>query len=198
MWLSFFIYSVLTALLPGPNNILILNNTLKVGYHNSRSLLLGIFAGFTLVMLLSAFFTEIIIHSFSGLLEYLKYFGAIYLLYLAWSVARSKAPDVGTSSNPASGYDSKADFWKGFTLQLVNVKIIIYGITAFSSFVLPHFNERVITLAFALFLSVVGSSATWVWAVAGHKLSLLLHRHYRFANSVMGLLLVYCAFSLFL
>lgn len=199
MWFSFFVYSVLTALLPGPNNILALNSSMKFGYRQCKSLLFGVYAGFSFVIFLSALFSEIILHRFTDILLYLKYVGALYLLYLAWAVWRSKAIDVTAmpkEEQPAT--NRRADFWKGFMLQLVNVKIIIYGITAFSSFIYPQLDTLAATLFFAVFLSFVGCGATWLWAIAGQKLAHFLNQHERLVNTLMALLLVYCAFSLFL
>ncbi|UKB77446.1 LysE family transporter [Chryseobacterium sp. MEBOG07] len=197
MWFSFFIYSVLTALLPGPNNILALNSSMKSGYKNSKTLLFGIYSGFTAVMILAAFFTEFILNSYSFLLDYLKYLGAVYLLYLAWSVMSGKPSELHVEKEESVS-KAATDFWKGFFLQFVNVKIIIYGITAFSSFIFPQFQELWIILVFAIFLSFIGNSATWIWAIAGEKLHLFLNKHYKIINMVMGILLLYCAVSLFL
>lgn len=197
MLFSFFVYTVLTALLPGPNNILALNSSMKSGYQRSKILLLGIYSGFTVVMLLAAFFTGFLLNSYGFLLSYLKYIGAVYLIYLAWSVISGKPMDIDTTQKEQTS-NSVEDFWKGFLLQLVNVKIIIYGITAFSSFIFPQFKEIWIILIFALLLSFIGNSATWIWAVAGQKLHRFLNRHYKIVNTVMGILLLYCAVSLFL
>lgn len=197
MGLSFFIYTVLTALLPGPNNILALNNSMTRGYKNSRSLLWGIYTGFTLIIFLSAVFTEFLMDSFKGALDYLKYVGAVYLMYLAWMVIRSKPFNPDRDIEAIKDGENRKDFWKGFFLQLINVKIMIYGITAFSSFVLPYYQNPIIIAGFIIFLSLVGSSATFVWAVAGHALTLFLNRHFKTVNTVMGILLVYCAISLF-
>lgn len=197
MWFSFFIYTVLTALLPGPNNILALNSSMKSGYKKSKILLMGIYSGFTIVMLLAAFFTSFLLNSYGFLLNYLKYIGAVYLIYLAWSVISGKPVKIDPEQQEQSS-DSAGDFWKGFLLQLVNVKIIIYGITAFSSFIFPQFKEIWIILFFAFLLSAIGNSATWIWAVAGQKLHRFLNDHYKIVNTVMGILLLYCAVSLFL
>jgi cysteine/O-acetylserine efflux protein len=197
MWFSFFIYTVLTALLPGPNNILALSSSMKSGYEKSKVLRMGIYSGFTVVMLLAAFFTGILVNSYGFFLHYLKYVGAVYLIYLAWSVISAKPVEID-SEQKGQPSDSVKDFWKGFLLQLVNVKIIIYGITAFSSFIFPQFKEIWIILIFAFLLSVIGNSATWIWAVAGQKLHRFLNRHYKVVNTVMGILLLYCALSLFL
>ncbi|WP_300691095.1 LysE family transporter [Chryseobacterium sp.] len=196
MWFSFFIYTVLTALLPGPNNILALNSTMKSGYKNSKKLLLGIYSGFTVVMILAAIFTGLLLSSYGFLLNYLKYVGAVYLVYLAWSVISGKPAEIDLENGKPS--ETTQDFWKGFLLQLVNVKIIIYGITAFSSFIFPQFSELWIILIFAFLLSFIGNSATWIWAVAGQRLNQFLNQHYKIVNTVMGVLLLYCAVSLFL
>nr|WP_315028751.1 LysE family transporter [uncultured Chryseobacterium sp.] len=197
MWFSFFIYTVLTALLPGPNNILALNSTMKSGYKKSKALLMGIYAGFTIVMLLAAVFTGLVLSSYGSLLSYLKYVGAAYLIYLAWSVASGSPTPIDLQQGENVSRVTE-DFWKGFLLQLVNVKIIIYGITAFSSFIFPQFNELWIIISFALLLSFIGNSATWIWAVAGQRLHKFLNQHYRLVNTIMGILLLYCAVSLFL
>lgn len=197
MWFSFFIYTVLTALLPGPNNILALNSTMKSGYKNSKKLLLGIYSGFTVVMILAAIFTGFLLSSYGFLLNYLKYVGAVYLVYLAWSVISGKPAEIDLKNEEKSS-ETAQNFWKGFLLQLVNIKIIIYGITAFSSFIFPRFSELWIILIFAFLLSFIGNSATWIWAVAGQRLHQFLSRYYKIVNIVMGVLLLYCAVSLFL
>ena len=196
MWYSFFIYSVLTALLPGPNNILALNSVMKIGFKKTQILLYGIYAGFTFVIFRSAICTELILNSYSGVLEFLKYVGVIYLLYLAWIVARSKPVQLDAVAAEQEELPQSRLFWKAFFLQLVNVKIIIYGITAFSNFIFPQFEDFRMTLVFAVFLSAVGCTATWIWAFAGDKLALFLNKYARTVNLLMALLLVYCAISL--
>lgn len=196
MWFSFFIYTVLTALLPGPNNILALNSVQTIGYKNTRYLLFGIYGGFTVVMLLSAYLSKVAVDSFESLLYWLKYFGVVYLLYLAYSVATSKTINAETRGREVTNVRNKGDFWKGFFLQLINVKIIIYGITAFSNFVLPNYQDLTIIIAFALLLSLIGNAATWIWVFTGKKLAHFLNRYSIIINRVMAVLLIYCAISL--
>ena len=57
----------------------------------------------------------------------LKYVGAAYILYLAVHVAMSK-PDDGESR--------QMTFLKGFLLEFVNVKIILYAITVYTGYVI--------------------------------------------------------------
>jgi threonine/homoserine/homoserine lactone efflux protein len=83
-------------------------------------------------------------------------------------------------------------------LQFVNVKIILYGITAMSSYVLPHYRGVATIALFALLLSVIGVSGCLCWAAFGAVFENLFHRYRKTLNVIMALLLVYCAVSLFL
>jgi len=194
MWFSFIIYCVLTALLPGPNNILALSSVQSRGYFNTRYLLIGIYTGFTFMMLLSALLSKLATSSFDFLLDVLKYIGVVYLLYLAWSVLKGSSLEI--VSEKVVHHSKFKDFLKGFLLQLVNVKIIVYGITAYSSFVLPHDYSNSVFISFAFLLSFIGCLATWIWAFSGHKLAFYLNKYALIVNRVMAVLLVYCALSL--
>jgi len=84
-------------------------------------------------------------------------------------------------------------FWTSFWLQFVNVKIILYGITALSTFVLPHTTEFVWVLGVSLLLALIGTLGNLCWALAGHLLQPLFQRHGRILNLTLAGLLVYCA-----
>ena len=55
-----------------------------------------------------------------------------------------------------------------------------------------------ILLLFALLLAFIGFAFTLAWAAFGSVFRLLFSRHARVVNTIMALLLVYCAVSLFL
>ncbi|MDH8351524.1 amino acid transporter, partial [Klebsiella pneumoniae] len=69
-----------------------------------------------------------------GITSLLRWVGAGYILWLAWHIARSDPASGGQEERPVS-------FWASLGLQFVNVKIILYGITALSTFVLPVTRE---------------------------------------------------------
>ena len=94
--------------------------------------------------------------------------------------------------------DGRADagFMTGFVLQFVNVKIMVYGMTAYSAFILPHHDSVAALLAGMCFLTMMGSLGTIVWAVAGASLQSVFQRHARVTNGLLGAMLVGCAWSL--
>ena len=81
----------------------------------------------------------------------------------------------------------------GFVLQLVNVKIIIYGLTMFSAYILPYESRIYMLFFFAVYLMILGALGNLIWAFAGNVLKRFYTRYYRLMNAVMALLLVWCS-----
>ena len=84
-------------------------------------------------------------------------------------------------------------------LQFVNPKIYIYGIVSMEAYILPYFSGQVLPLlGFALLLAFIGFFFTLCWSASGSVFRRLFSKYARVVNTVMALLLVYCAVSLFL
>ena len=98
--------------------------------------------------------------------------------------------------NTKKAESTDAGFMTGFVLQFVNVKIMVYGMTAYSAFILPHHDSVAALLAGMCFLTMMGSLGTIVWAVAGASLQSVFQRHARVTNGLLGAMLVGCAWSL--
>ena len=181
---AFFVFTFITAITPGPNNILALTTGSRAGFRGSIPVLAGICGGFLCVMAICG----VLSFSFSVLsasfLQVMR-----YLLWLAWKTAMPKA-----ESN--SGGRTGAGFLTGFVLQFVNVKIMVYGMTAYSAFILPYHDSVAALLAGMVFLTMMGSLGTIVWAVAGARLQGLFRRYARVTNWLLGAMLVGCAWSL--
>lgn len=101
-------------------------------------------------------------------------------------IAKSK-PGAGALSTEPVG------FWASLGLQFVNVKIILYGITALSTFVLPVTREPVWLIGVSLLLAAIGVLGNLCWALAGHLFQRLFLLYGRQLNWVLAALLVYCA-----
>lgn len=186
---SFLTYTLITALTPGPNNILILNSVNRKGIKRSLPVLTGMGAGFLIVMMLCGTFALTLVNVLPALTKWLAWAGAVYILWLAWHIATS-TPDNGAGSPDIMG------FWNSFWLQFANVKIILYAITALSAFVLPYTHESLLIFGVSLILAVIGNLGHLTWAVAGHLFQLIFHKHTRLMNSMLALLLLYSAFRM--
>ncbi|MBS5548327.1 MAG: LysE family transporter [Oscillospiraceae bacterium] len=117
--------------------------------------------------------------------------GAAYMLYLAWGTFRS--------SGAIQEDHAREGFRSGLLLQFINPKIYLYGVMSMEAYILPYYGGQLaVLLFFALLLAFIGFVFTLAWAAFGSVFRLLFSRHARAVNTVMALLLVYCAVSLFL
>lgn len=188
---AFLTYIFVTAYTPGPNNIMSMSNASRFGFRKSLPFNWGIFAGFSIVMVLCTLFSSVLFAWIPAIKPYMLALGAAYMLHLAWKTFRSSAV-IEIKDARSNG------FLPGMLLQFVNPKIIIYGITAMSSYILPHTGGSLALLGFALLLAFVGFSGTLCWAAFGSLFYNLFSKYTKAVNTVMALLLVYCAASLFM
>ena len=190
-WYSFLTYAVITAATPGPNNIMSMSNAGRLGFRRALPFNLGIWAGFTLVMVLCTLFCTALSALIPAIRLPMLVLGAAYMLYLAWGTFRSS--DVIQEDHAREGFRS------GLLLQFINPKIYLYGIMSMEAYILPYYSgQPAVLLFFALLLAFIGFVFTLAWAFFGSVFRLLFSRHARTVNTIMALLLVYCAVSLFL
>lgn len=155
---------MITALTPGPNNILALSSVTSHGLRRSLRVLAGMSVGFIITMLICAALTFSLVELDSRFTTVLGWIGAAYILWLARQIAKSK---------PATGMPSvePVGFWASLGLQFVNVKIILYGITALSTFVLPVTREPVWLISVSLLLAAIGALGKSVLGAGGASVS---------------------------
>lgn len=187
---SFFLYALINAFTPGPGNILALNTMTNYGWKKGKPLYFGIFVGYFFVQAFCAFFIFGLDNLINPIMNVLTYVGVIYILWLAYGVAISK-PDNKKSDNPPS-------FWIGFVLQIVNVKIFLFGITALTGYITPYYSSLGMLLFFEMIIAIVGTIATLTWIFFGGLLQKTYFKHYRIINIILALLLLQCAVALFL
>lgn len=188
---GFLTYTLITALTPGPNNILALSSVTQYGLRRSLPILAGMSAGFLVIMLACGMFTFTLINVLPSVTRWLVWVGAVYILWLAWKIATSSSSTSNGSGRPLS-------FWVSFWLQFANVKIILYGITALSVFVLPYTQDIFWVTAVSILLAGIGSLGNLVWGLTGHLFQSLFLNHGRIVNLILAMLLVYCAVQMFI
>lgn len=190
-WGPFLTYVVVTAITPGPNNIMSMSNGARKGVWKSFPFNLGIWTGFTIVMNLCAAFCSMLAALIPKIRLPMMILGAGYMLYLAWKTLRS------TGEIQEKGI--REGYLPGLLLQFVNAKEYIYGIVSMEAYILPYYQGQPLKLAlFALLLSTVAFACNLCWSAFGSVFRLLFTRHAKAINVIMALLLVYCAVSLFL
>ena len=116
-------------------------------------------------------------------------------------MSMSNAGRLGFKRAPVTDEDGqgKGGFVSGLALQFVNPKIYIYCIVSMEAYILPYYQGQwPEPTLFALLLAFIGFVFTLCWALFGSVFRMLFSKYARVTNTVMALLLVYCAVSLFL
>jgi len=187
---SFLIYTVINAFTPGPGNILALNTMVSYGWKKGKPLFFGIFAGYFFVQTVCAILIFGLDNLIAPLTTILKYLGAVYILWLAYQIVISKPSNDYIKNQPS--------FWTGFILQIVNVKILLLGITALTGYIVPHYNSLGTLLFFVTIISITGTAATLAWIVFGKLFQKAYFKYFKVINIILGIVLVQCAIALFI
>lgn len=190
-WLNFLSYAIVTAITPGPNNIMSMSNAGRLGLRKSFPFNLGIGVGFSIVMLVCTYFSNTLSEIIPKIKIPMLIIGALYMLWLAWKTFKS--------SSLIEESHTQSSFISGLVLQFVNPKIYIYCIVSMEAYILPYYQGQWRKLIFfALLLAFIGFAFTLCWSLFGSVFKLLFSKYAKITNTIMALLLVYCAISLFM
>ena len=182
-------YVFITTFTPGPNNISCAATAARWGMSRTWGYLFGIGAGFFVLVLFCGAFSGLLMSVLPWLQAYMRWVGAAYILWLAWGIARSESSGGKESAGSLRG------FTKGFVLQFVNPKAILYGVTLYTAFLSPILARPLPVLISALLLAAIGFSSLLTWAVFGLGIERFLQSpmHRKIMNGCFALLLVYTA-----
>ena len=161
---------------------------LNYGYRRSLPYFFGIATGFFSIMLTSAALATALQQLMPRMVFFLTVAGSLYILYLAYHVLTSSYAFSQTAVKPL-GYSN------GLLLQLLNPKVIILGLTVYSTFLKDMVRTPFNLIASALCFTLMSFSALSTWALFGLGISRLLKTEatHRLVNTVLSLLLVYTA-----
>ena len=102
-WWLFLSYAIVTAVTPGPNNLMSLSNAARFGFRNSFPFNLGIWAGFSLVMIVCTFFCNTLSSLLPAVELPMLIAGAAYLLWLSWKTFQCSSLTEADSSGHGFG-----------------------------------------------------------------------------------------------
>jgi threonine/homoserine/homoserine lactone efflux protein len=122
----------------------------------------------------------------------MKILGAVYLFYL---IIKTLVP---SKMNEVKEKDKNGSFFVGILLQLVNIKIILFGITALTSYLLPYYKSITILILFAFLMSSIQLTGNITWTLFGSAMNKLFNKHRTTLNIIMAIMLLYCIVKLFI
>lgn len=190
-FLSLASFVLVTTFTPGPNNISSASMGILYGYRRTLRYLLGIMSGFFVILMLSGWVSSFLLSKFPSFEGVLRILGALYILWLAWHTLRASYTFEEEDQKPMG-------FLRGFVLQVLNPKGIIYGLTIYSTFLVDKVDSAFYLILSAVILAVVAFTSVSLWTVFGAGIRKYLGKPgvKRVINIVLALLLVWTAIDL--
>lgn len=187
---SLLLYILMVGYTPGPANLYALSCSLKYGRRSALRMWYGELCGFLIAVTFVSIATHLIGTVMGEYVEWLKYVGAIYILWLAYNIYKSK----GVAENEAT----TCSFTSGMIVQLTNAKMLLFDLTIFSMFVLPYSNSLIDLLVVGYILTLAGPTANLVWLLAGVWLRKWFVSYKKQIDIIMATLLAICAIAIIL
>lgn len=185
VFVSFVLYSFVTSVTPGPNNIMLAASGVNFGFKRSIPHILGIGCGFGFMVAVVGLGIGSLLSSNVILYECLKIIGIIYLLYLAYKIYSSGGMDTNAKQPKPLTFIQAAMF------QWVNPKAWVMALGAVTTYLAAD-SVAYWYLVLGLTYGLVGIPSTGVWALIGEKLQSVIHdaKRLKVFNTTMALLLI--------
>ena len=161
LYFSFFITSVLLALTPGPDVLLVVATAGRQGFLSAFKLTLGFATGCLIHTLLLALGVTALILATPWAVKLVTFLGAAYLLYLAWQTWVHRSDAI----KPQRVVE--ASYLRGVIMNVTNPKVLLFFFALFPQFALldqPGAGFRLLVLGFifALVTVMVFGSLAWM------------------------------------
>jgi threonine/homoserine/homoserine lactone efflux protein len=173
---SFFLASFLLALMPGPDNIFVLTESITKGQRNGIALSCGLSSGVMVHTLAVATGVSLILQSSALAFHIVKYLGAAYLFYLAIMTLKEKKQTVTFEQTTKAQFN----FWKlyrqGFLMNVLNPKVSLFFIALLPQFVTQNGIRVSVQLVILGFIFMVTALLTFsAIALLAGRLSIFLN-----------------------
>jgi threonine/homoserine/homoserine lactone efflux protein len=162
------VFSFVTSVTPGPNNTILLATGVNHGFAKAVPFILGIQTGIVIVLSALSLGLSVLLGANPIIMQWLKYIGFAYIIYLAYRIAVSREVQGGAVAKPFG-------YFKAVSLQFVNPKVWI-TMTAFTaSFIPANASIWLYALIFA-WVAIIKIPGASLWAAFGQLLRELLQK----------------------
>ena len=132
---SFLVAAVLLTLMPGPDNLFVLAQSISQNKEAGFATSLGLCSGLLIHVTAAAVGISALLYQSSLAFSLVKYAGAAYLLYMAIQALREKESASTSQNHPHQTYS--ALYRKGIIMNILNPKVSLFFLA-----LLPQFVEQ--------------------------------------------------------
>jgi len=167
--LSMFVFALVGAITPGPVNLLAIRHGASAGIVAATGFVAGASLSYTLVVWLTGKGAVNLV-SYPLATEAMRWLGAAYLAYLAWSIATAPPGSLrgGEAASRTAAYRASME---GFLVQAANPKAWLVALSGIALFVLPQPDADGALWRFCTVSLLACGLGVGCWAVAGRLLA---------------------------
>lgn len=180
--IPFLTASVLLTLMPGPDIIYVMMQSISNGKKYGILTAMGLVSGIIIHTSLIAFGIATIINKSESLFFIIKLFGAFYLFYLAYKTYKSSAAIHFNSSEtkPVSLFNT---FKQGFIMNVLNPKVAIFFLAFFPGFIDKSYEPVTLQIYILGFLFMIQAFIIFcLVSVTSAKLTSFLRSNEKFSK----------------
>jgi threonine/homoserine/homoserine lactone efflux protein len=182
--LALIAFAFVTSVTPGPNNLMLMASGANFGLYRTAPHMAGVALGFVfLAMVIGAGLGQVF-EALPWTERALKAVSIVYMLWLAWKIARAAAPGAGSTEGQPLTFLQAAAF------QWVNPKAWAMALTAVTVYA-PTGGLAAVALVAAVF-GIVNLPSVGIWVLMGLQIRRFLADPRRLAlfNGTMAVLLM--------
>ena len=176
---------------PGPPRVVIVSHTINYGLKNSVWTAFGDISANIFQGVLAVFFVGTFLKDNPGALNFLKWAGIFYIIYLAYDTYTAKIRSVESKTSVTK---SKFSFYKdGFLVAGLSPKAIVFFTTIFISFIDFSGNYYIQFLILITTYVVLDFSTLMIYGLAAEKISNYLNDKPKLLNTISACVLIFIA-----
>ena len=190
-WAAMLLYIVVTCITPGPNNLMSLYLSANYGLAGARKFITASAAGFFVKLLLCGALNVVLARVIPIVIPYLKWLGAAYMVYLAYSMLQS-----GFAAQSAQKEQKgESTYRQGILLQCLNMKSWVCNLSVYSVYVIAHTMAPSVILVVAIINTACMIVATVSWGAFGSAFRRVYNEHRKVFSVLCAASLIYCAIT---
>lgn len=133
--------TLILAITPGPNMIYLISRSLSQGRKAGMVSLLGVLCGFLFHIIMVSYGLTAVFFAIPMAYDLVKYIGAGYLIYLAFTAVGSKGENIFNQDKRLQKDNWVKLFNMGFFTNVLNPKMAIFYISFFPQFIKPEYGS---------------------------------------------------------
>ncbi len=165
-YFSFFITSILLAITPGPDVLLVVAIAAKEGFKRAMQLTLGLATGVIFHTTLIILGVSAVISASPVAMKFIALFGAVYLLYLAWMTWKHRMQQIQTDE---TAQIQGSYYGRGVVMNITNPKVLLFFLALFPQFAQleqPGYHVRIALLGLIFIIVTVMVFGGLAWLTA--------------------------------